>query len=81
MTLGSDETIKQAVAAGLGLAVLSRHVTALDPDGGPLRELDVSGFPILRRWYVVHLADKRLSPLARAFLTLLEDSPRSQSSS
>ena len=77
MTLGSDETIKQAVAAGLGLAVLSRHVLTLDPDGGPLRELDVSGFPILRRWYVAHLADKRLSPLARAFLTLLEASRRS----
>ena len=74
MTLGSDETIKQAVAAGLGLAVLSRHVLTLDPEGGPLRELDVQGFPILRRWYVVHLADKRLSPLARAFLKLLEDS-------
>ncbi len=71
MTLGSDETIKQAVAAGLGLAVLSRHVLALDPDGGPLRELDVQGFPILRRWNVVHLAEKRLSPAARAFLKLL----------
>ena len=34
----------------------------------------MQGFPILRRWYVVHLADKRLSPLARAFLKLLEDS-------
>ncbi len=75
MTLGSDETIKQAVAAGLGLAVLSRHVLTLDPVGGPLRELDVSGFPIPRRWYVVHLADKRLSPLARAFLKVLEISP------
>ena len=35
MTLGSDETIKQAVAAGLGLAVLSRHVLTLDPAEGP----------------------------------------------
>lgn len=74
MTLGSDETIKQAVVAGLGLAVLSRHVLTLDPLGGPLRELDVSGFPIARRWYVVHLAQKRLSPLARAFLKLLKNS-------
>ena len=44
MTLGSDETIKQAVAAGLGLAVLSRHVLTLDAAEGPLRELDVAGF-------------------------------------
>jgi DNA-binding transcriptional LysR family regulator len=79
MTLGSDETIKQAVAAGLGLAVLSRHVLTLGAAEGPLRELDVQGFPIWRRWYVVYLADKRLSPLARAFLKLLKDSrpPRS----
>ncbi len=74
MTLGSDETIKQAVAAGLGLAVLSRHVVTLDPAAGPLRELDVEGFPLPRQWYVVHLRDKKLSPLARAFLTHLKES-------
>ncbi len=74
MTLGSDETIKQAVAAGLGLAVLSRHVLALDSRVGALRELDVAGFPLLRRWYVMHLKDKKLSPLARAFLAALEAS-------
>jgi DNA-binding transcriptional LysR family regulator len=71
MTLGSDETIKQAVAAGLGLAVLSRHVLALDAPSGALRELDVQGFPLLRQWYAVHLAAKKLSPLATAFLALL----------
>jgi len=76
MTLGSDETIKQAVAAGLGLAVLSRHVLTLDTSPGPLCEIDVQGFPITRRWYVVHLKEKKLSPLARAFLTLLKDSHR-----
>ncbi len=74
MTLGSDETIKQAVAAGLGLAVLSRHVLGLGAAEGPLRELDVAGFPLMRSWRVVHLKDKRLSPLARAFLKLLRES-------
>jgi DNA-binding transcriptional LysR family regulator len=72
MTLGSDETIKQAVGAGLGLAVLSRHVLDLDAPEGALRELDVRGFPLLRQWYVVHLAAKRLSPLATAFLKSLK---------
>ncbi len=73
MTLGSDETIKQAVAAGLGLAVLSRHVLGLDAPSGALRELDVKGFPLLRQWYAVHLEAKRLSPLATAFLTSLKE--------
>ena len=74
MTLGSDATIKQTVAAGLGLAVLSRHVLALDSASGALREIDVQGFPLLRKWYAVHLASKKLSPLAAAFLTMLKQS-------
>lgn len=77
MTLGSDETTKQAVAAGLGLAVLSRHVLALESNSSALRELDVQGFPLMRRWYAVYPAGKRLSPAARAFLdTLKESRPR-----
>ncbi len=74
MILGSDETIKQTVAAGLGLAVLSRHVLALDAASPALRELDVRGFPLLRQWYAVRLTQKKLSPLAAAFLALLRRS-------
>lgn len=72
MTLGSDETTKQAVAAGLGLAILSRHVLALDSNSAALCELDVQGLPLMRRWYAVYLAGKRLSPAARAFLDTLK---------
>ena len=72
MSLGSDETIKQVVAAGLGLTALSRHVLSLESQsGGPLRELDVQGFPIMRQWYVAHLQAKKLSPPAKAFLDML----------
>jgi len=71
MSLGSDETIKQVVAAGLGLTALSRHVLALDAASGRLCELDVLGFPIARQWYVAHLRAKKLSPPARAFLDML----------
>jgi DNA-binding transcriptional LysR family regulator len=72
MTLGSDETIKQAVAAGLGLAVLSRHVLTLEMANGLLRELDVQGFPIVGHWYVAHLKAKRLPPAATAFLEMMK---------
>lgn len=72
MTLGSDETIKQTVAAGLGLAVLSRHVLTLELASGLLRELDVRGFPLMGKWYVAHLKAKRLSPAATAFLDTLK---------
>ena len=52
------------------------HDARLDPALGPLRELDVEGFPLPRQWYVVYLRDKKLSPLARAFLALLKESRR-----
>lgn len=70
MELGSNEAIKQAVAGGLGLAVLSR--STLSPDGGKeLAVLDVEGFPIRRAWYVVRLKGKQLSVVADTFLAFL----------
>ncbi len=72
MTLGSDETIKQTVAAGLGLSILSRHILTLELATGVLRELDVQGFPLMRHWYVAHLKAKRLPPAATAFVEMLK---------
>jgi len=72
MELGSNEAIKQAVAGGLGLAVLSR--SALYPEGGKeLAVLDVEGFPIRRTWYVVRPKGKQLSVVAETFLVFLRD--------
>jgi len=65
MELGSNETIKQAVMAGLGL--ISAHTVAAEVETGRLICLDVVGLPILRRWYVVNRSDRALSPAARAF--------------
>ena len=72
MELGSNEAIKQAVAGGLGLAVLSR--STLYPDGdNDLVVLDVEGFPIHRAWYVVRPKGKQLSIVAETFLHYLRD--------
>ena len=67
LELGSNEAIKEAVAGGLGLGVISLH--ALQGTGGlrDLRRLDVEGFPISSRWHVVHPRAKQLSPIAQAF--------------
>jgi len=67
MEIGSDETIKQAVMAGMGIGFLSSHTVQLELQAKRLVTLDVAGFPIVRNWYVVHRTDKRLSPIARAF--------------
>lgn len=68
MTLGSNEAVKQAVAGGLGLAVLSQHTLTLDESSGAFAVLDVQGFPLLRQWYAVYPKGKRISPVAEAFL-------------
>ena len=77
MELGSSEALKQAVMAGLGIAVLSLHSVQLERDVNKLTVLDVQGFPLKRRWYAVHLKGKKLSLVAQTFLDyILEESHR-----
>lgn len=66
MMLGSTETIKQAVMAGLGISAVSRHSVTLEMATQCLVELPVQHFPLLRSWYVVHHRSKQLSPVAQA---------------
>lgn len=70
LELGSNEAIKQAILAGLGISALSRHALALNQPG-QFAVLDVVGFPILRHWYAVYPAGRQLSVVARAFLDYL----------
>jgi len=62
----SNETIKQAAVANLGLAFISLHTTALEVASGLLRILEVPGLPLVRRWQLVRLNAKLLSPAAEA---------------
>lgn len=67
MEMTSNEAIKQAVEAGLGLGIVSIHTLELELETRRLVVLDAESFPILRHWYVVHRRGKRLSPVAMAF--------------
>ena len=67
MEMASNETIKQAVMAGMGLSFISRHTIDLELTMGRLVVLEVVGTPVMRQWHVAHLAKKRLSPTAMAF--------------
>jgi DNA-binding transcriptional LysR family regulator len=67
MEMASNETIKQAVMAGMGISFISRHTLELELQTQKLVVLDVRGTPVMRRWHVAHLAKKRLSPTAAAF--------------
>jgi len=71
MEVGSNETIKQAVMAGMGISFISIHTVGLELAAGKLVILNVAGLPLIRDWFVIHLRDKRLSPIATAFRSFL----------
>lgn len=73
LELGSNEAIKQAIAGGLGLSVLSRHTLLPESSNSELAILDVEGFPISRQWYLVYLSGKQLSVVANTFADYLCD--------
>ena len=76
MEMSSNEAIKQAVQAGLGLGILSLQTLEQELALKRLAVLAVEGFPIMRHWYIVHRADKRLSPVAQAFKSFVLESAR-----
>jgi DNA-binding transcriptional LysR family regulator len=71
MEMDSNETIKQAVIAGLGVAFISLHTVASELKEGRLVVLDVAGLPVMRQWYAVRRLDKELLPPAQAMLDFL----------
>ncbi len=62
MTTDSNETIKQAVMAGMGIAVISRHTIGLELALGLVRTLPVQGFPVMRSWFVVRRRSMPMMP-------------------
>ncbi len=67
LELGSNEAIKEAVAGGLGVSVISSHALHGQAAEHGVCVLDVAGFPIESNWHVVRRRGKQLSPIARVF--------------
>lgn len=80
MELGGNEAIKQAVASGFGVAVLSRHALETDPARAGLSILNVEGLPIQRHWYAVYSKARPLSLVARTFLDYMKQESAALSS-
>jgi DNA-binding transcriptional LysR family regulator len=77
MEMTSNETIKQAVMAGMGVSFLSLHTIGLERRAGLLVVPAIEGLPVLKRWYVVNNLSKTLSPAAEAFrYFILEEGER-----
>ncbi|MCI3910353.1 LysR family transcriptional regulator [Pseudomonas viridiflava] len=69
--VSSSEAQRECVLAGLGLAMLTRHAVCQELATGALVELPVAELPLYRSWCVVQGRDKRLSPVAHAFLAFI----------
>jgi DNA-binding transcriptional LysR family regulator len=67
MEMGSNEAIKQAVVAGLGISFISQHTLGLELSAGRLSILKVEGTPVMRRWHIVRHRSKHLTPALAAF--------------
>ncbi|MCB1909636.1 MAG: LysR family transcriptional regulator [Rhodocyclaceae bacterium] len=71
--LGSNETLKQAAMAGLGVALLSHHVFGMELAAGRLARLDVQDTPVLRQWNVVVRSDLAVTPAVQTLFDFLRD--------
>ncbi len=71
MEMETNEAIKQAVQAGMGLGILSLHSIELELETKRLVVLNVEDFPLRRHWFVVYRSNKRLSGAALAFKDFL----------
>jgi DNA-binding transcriptional LysR family regulator len=77
MEMSSNETIKQAVMAGMGISFLSLHTIGIELKAGLIAVADIDGLPLLKRWYIVSALARTLSPAAEAFrYFMLEEAER-----
>jgi DNA-binding transcriptional LysR family regulator len=71
LAMSSNETIKQAVIAGLGVALISQHTVMEELHSGRLVALDMPGLPIVRTWFMLHRSDAELSATAKRIKTYI----------
>lgn len=77
VVMGTNETIKQAVMAGLGIAFISAHTVVSELESRRLTALPIEGMPFLRQWWLIHRSDGNLTPVTlqfRKFILRLEGS-------
>lgn len=71
LTLSSNEAIKQAILAGLGISILSQYTLGLDVEEPRLVTLDIQGFPIGLQWQFIYPVGKQISSVTRAFMNFV----------
>ncbi len=74
--MGSNETIKQSVMAGLGVAIISAHTCMAELKDGKLVALPVVGLPLVRQWFLLHRVNRQLTRAAEIFRSYVSDNRR-----
>ena len=77
LQMGSNESIKQAVMAGLGIAMISQHTVLTELESGRLVALNLPDLPIVRKWVLVRPTDQELSGAAQSFHSFILDNKQS----
>ena len=73
MQLTSNEAVKQAVLAGLGISIMPLIGLKNELENGKIKIIDTKGLPILTSWRIIWLKGKKLSPVATAFLNYIKE--------
>jgi DNA-binding transcriptional LysR family regulator len=68
MELSTNEAVKQAIMAGIGISLVSRYSLLNEEKMGKISVLDVKGLPYVNNWKLVYPKGKKLSPVARSFI-------------
>ena len=78
MTLsGTNETVKQAVMSGLGIALISKHCCVNELENNLLKEIDVQNLPIIKEWYIAQLKNRTLTPSSKLLFDFIEENGNS----
>lgn len=73
MELGTNEAVKQAIRAGIGLSIVSELSLANEVTLNQISVLDMPDFPIITRWNVIYRNNKKLTPVTENFLSFLQE--------
>ncbi|MCB1645807.1 MAG: LysR family transcriptional regulator [Pseudomonadales bacterium] len=68
LQIDSNDGLKHAVMAGLGVTVLPRLTAISELNAGTLREVRLEGFPLRRSWCLGYLSEKQPTPAMKAFI-------------
>ncbi len=69
MELATNEAVKQAIMAGIGVSLFSKLSMKTELSAGTISTIDVKGFPIQTHWHLLYREDKIIS---KVFLNCID---------